>query len=222
MKKKVFISRKPTDCEAIHAFLPKNIEIIAQSLIETTPIVFDRNIPQTDWIFFSSSNAVHHFFEQQPILRQQRIAAIGDATAKSIEHFHSVDFVGDAIDITDSAYRFAEMVGSGSVLFPGAVESLRHIQAVLPVVQVVDLPVYSTQEKTVAVSPCDVYLFSSPSNVRSFFRTKHDKAVNSMKCVAFGEATRDELLKHHITEVRIPDSLEPHSIAYTIIQLLEG
>lgn len=154
------------------------------------------------------------------MLGQQKIAAIGEATAKAIEPFHSVDFVGDSIDITDSAYRFAETLGSGTVLFPGAAESLKHIQSALPAEQVIDLTVYSTEEKTVTIPPCDVYVFSSPSNVRSFFKSKHAKEVNHMKCVAFGDATLEALEKHHISEIRIPDSLEPHSIAYTIIQLL--
>lgn len=220
MKNKVFISRKPSDCEAIRAFLPSEVAIIAQSLIETSPVAFDRNIPQTDWIFFSSSNAARYFFEQQPKITQQKIAAIGEATAKTIERYRSVDFVGDSIDITDSAYRFAEQIGSGTVLFPGATESLKHIQSALPAEQVIDLPVYTTQEKEAFVPACDVYVFSSPSNVRSFFKNTH--STDSPSCIAFGEATREELVKNHVTNILIPASLEPHSIANTIIHLLEG
>ncbi len=220
MKRKIFISRKPTDCEAIQSFLPADVEVIAQSLIETTPIPFDRSIPKTDWIFFSSSNAVRHFFEQQPNISTQKIGAIGEATAKAIESYHSVDFVGDAIDITDSAYRFAEAIGSDQVLFPGAAESMRHIQSALPKEQVVDLPVYMTREKNFDVPKCDVYVFSSPSNVRSFFGNA--ATLTQLKCIAFGEATRAELIKNHVTDIKIPASLEPRSIAHTIIQQLEG
>jgi uroporphyrinogen-III synthase len=220
VKKQIFISREPSDCEAIQSFLPDDVQIIAQSLIETTPISYDRNIPQTDWIFFSSSNAARHFFNQHPVIGKQKIGAIGVATAKAIEKYRSVDFVGDAIDIADSAYRFAEAIGSGTVLFPGAAESLRHVQSALPAEQIVDWPVYSTHEKTTPAPPCDIHVFSSPSNVRSFF--KSTKPNHPLKCVAFGEATRDELLKHNVNDIRIPPSLEPHSIAHTIIQLLEG
>ncbi len=220
MKRKIFISRKPTDCEAIQSFLPADVEVIAQSLIETTSISFDRNIPKTDWIFFSSSNAVRHFFEQHPNISTQKIGAIGEATAKAIESYHSVDFVGDAIDITDSAYRFAEVIGSDQVLFPGAAESMRHIQSALPKEQVVDLPVYMTREKNIEVPKCDVYVFSSPSNVRSFFGNAATHA--QLTCIAFGEATRAELIKNHVTDIKIPASLEPHSIAHTIIQQLGG
>ena len=222
MKKKVFISRNPSDCEAIKPFLPEDIEMVAQSLIETTPIPFDKNFPQTDWIFFSSSNAARHFFEQQPRIQQQKIGAIGDATARTIGHYHSVDFIGDSIDITDSSYRFAQAIGSGTVLFPGATESLKHIQAALPTEQVIDWPVYSTREKKTSVPTCDVYVFSSPSNVRSFFNSEKNALSKQLMCAAFGEATREELEKHGVDHVRIPASLEPHSIAHTIIEMLRG
>ena len=220
MNKRVFISRKPSDCEAIQAFLPSNYEIVAQSLIETTPIPFDVNIPLTDWIFFSSSNAARHFFEQRPKLGSQKVGAIGEATAKTIGRYHSVDFTGNAIDIIDSAYRFAEAIGNQTVLFPGATESLKHIQSVLPSSQVIDLPVYATSEIAVIVPECDLYVFSSPSNVRSFF--KNNSTTTSIKSIAFGEATQNELQHFHVTDILIPHSLDPHSIAGAIIHALQG
>jgi uroporphyrinogen-III synthase len=215
--KKVFISRNPSDCEAIQAFLPDDIAIVAQSLIETTPIPFDRNIPPSDWIFFSSSNAARHFFDQKPIIANQKMGAIGSATAKTVAHYKPVDFVG-----TDSAYRFAEAIGSDKVLFPGAAESLKHIQSALPAEQIIDLPVYTTSEKKTSIPACDVYVFSSPSNVRSFFRNRKMQDAEMLKCIAFGEATLEELIKQGVRNSEIPASLEPRSIAHTIIQTLRG
>jgi uroporphyrinogen-III synthase len=220
--KKVFISRNPSDCEAIQPFLPDDIAIVAQSLIETTPIPFDRNIPPSDWIFFSSSNAARHFFDQKPIIANQKMGAIGNATAKTVAHYKPVDFVGDAIDITDSAYRFAQAIGSDKVLLPGAAESLKHIQSALPAEQIIDLPVYSTKEKESAVPSCDAYVFSSPSNVRSFFRNRKTHDSETLKCIAFGEATLEELKNQGVLKAEIPTSLEPRSIANTIIQMLRG
>ena len=222
MKRRVFISRNPIDCEAIRAFLPIEFEVIAQSLIETKGISYETPIPLTDWIFFSSSNAARHFFEKHPQLDQQKIAAIGEATAQAIRKHHAVDFIGNASDITDSAYRFAESIGTQTVLFPIAADSLKHIQSALPAEQVIDLPVYTTTEKSQHVAPCDVYVFSSPSNVRSFFRSSNSAFRMDASCIAFGEATRDELNKQGIQDVLIPHSLEPHSIAHTIIQAVQG
>ncbi len=150
------------------------------------------------------------------------MGAIGSATAKTIAHYKPVDFVGDAIDITDSAYRFAEAIGSDKVLFPGSAESLKHIQSALPAEQIIDLPVYTTSEKKTSIPACDVYVFSSPSNVRSFFRNRKIQDAEMLKCIAFGEATLEELIKQGVRNSEIPASLEPRSIAHTIIQTLRG
>jgi hydroxymethylbilane synthase len=222
LKKRVFISRNAADCQEIQAYLPKDIEVITQSLIETTAVPFNKEIPLTDWIFFSSSNGARHFFEQHPIIHHQRFAAIGEATAKAVEEFHQVDFVGNSADITDSAYRFAEALGTETVLFPIAEDSLKHIQSVIPAHQVVDLPVYRTFEKSEGVEACDVYVFSSPSNVRSFFRGNPHSTTAQQPCIAYGKATEEELSKHGVENITIPASLEARSIAYTIIQALQG
>ena len=198
------------------------LEVIEQSLIETKAIAYDTLIPATDWIFFSSSNAARHFFEQHPKLDQQKIAAIGEATAQAIRKHRAVDFIGNSSDITDSAYRFAESIGTQTVLFPIAADSLKHIQSALPADQVIDLPVYTTTEKLQHVDPCDVYVFSSPSNVRAFFASNESERHSNASWIAFGEATRDELNRQGIQNVLIPHSLEPHSIAHTIIQAAQG
>ncbi|MFM7234106.1 MAG: uroporphyrinogen-III synthase [Flavobacteriales bacterium] len=221
MNHRVFISRKSHDCEAIRAFLPSGVELIAVSLIETKAISFDPKIPPTDWIFFSSSNAARHFFEQKTNLGKQKIGAIGEATAKTIRQYRPVDFTGDAIDITDSAYRFVEAIGEQTVLFPSAADSLKHVQSALPRSQVIDLPVYTTTEIEATIPTCEVYVFSSPSNVRSFFKS-NGGVSSTMKCIAFGEATQQELKKFHTKNILIPNSLEPHSIARAIIQALQG
>jgi uroporphyrinogen-III synthase len=223
MKQTVFISRNPSDCLAIEELLKQHtIEVIAQSLIETIGIPFDKNLPLTDWIFFSSSNAARFFFEKNPTIQDQKIGAIGDATADAIRPFHSVDFVGDSSDITDSAYRFADTIGSCSVLFPGAANSLRHIQSALPAEQVIDFPVYKTVEHSEPIALCDAYVFSSPSNVRAFFKGNPNANPAHMICIAFGEATREELKRHDVLHIHIPQSLEAQSIADTIIHVLRG
>jgi uroporphyrinogen-III synthase len=223
MKQTVFISRNPADCAAIAELLKQHtINVSAHSLIETIGIPFDNNLPITDWIFFSSSNAARFFFEKNPNLLGQKIGAIGEATADAIRPFHSVDFVGDSSDITDSAYRFADAIGSSTVLFPGAANSLKHIQSALPAEQVIDFPVYKTIEHREPVAVCDAYVFSSPSNVRAFFKGNPHALPADMKCIAFGEATRDELKQYAVQHIHIPPSLEAHSIADTIIHVLRG
>ena len=222
MKKKVFISRQPSECgELIDALTANEFDVHAASLITTEAIHFDSTIPLTDWIFFSSSNAVRHFFHGKPKLSEQRMAAIGKGTAQTLAAFHRVDFVGDAMDIEDSAYRFADMIQKQTVLFPVAADSLRHVQAAFDPQQIIDLPVYRTIETPCSVDICDVYVFSSPSNVRSFFN-HHNAHASTMHCVAFGEATAHELRQKEVHSIQIPQGLDAPDLLHTIIRLAHG
>ena len=221
MIKRVFISRSAEDCNTLSDLLRhEQIELLALSLIETTALPFDAHVPKTDWIFFSSSNAVRYFFEVKPSLFGQKLGAIGRATANTARAYHPIDFEGDASDIADSASRFAEVLGSQTVLFPMASTSLQHVQSAIAAHQVINLPVYQTQEKEVVVPTCSAYVFSSPSNVRAFF--KSNSYVSGMQCIAYGNATQAELETHGVDSVKTPKSLDTNSIARTIIQVLRG
>ena len=222
MKNKVFISRNPNECaELIVGLEAQGFEVHAESLIITEAISFDPKLPETDWIFFSSSNAVRHFFHGQPQLQYQRMAAIGKGTAQTLSAFHAVDFIGDASDIEDSAYRFAEIAHNQTVLFPSAADSLHHVQAAFEPNNVFELPVYRTIEKKCVIAPADVYVFSSPSNVRSFF---HQHSINpaQMNCVAFGEAPALELENQHAGTIEIPQGLDTTDLLHTIIRMARG
>ena len=222
MKNKVFISRNPSECtELIAGLEAQGFEVHAESLIITEAISFDPKLPETDWIFFSSSNAVRHFFHGNPQLQDQRMAAIGKGTAQTLSAFHAVDFIGDAADIEDSAYKFADITQNQTVLFPIAEDSLRHVQAAFDPKNVVELPVYRTIEKTCVIAPAHVYVFSSPSNVRSFFN-QHSINPAEMNCVAFGEATALELRKHQVEIIEIPQGLDTTSLLHTIIRMARG
>jgi len=222
VKQKIFISRHPSDCiDLIDELIAQGFAVQAESLITTEAISFDAQIPVTDWIFFSSSNAVRHFYHGNPQLQQQRMAAIGKGTAQTLAEFHQADFIGDAMDIEDSAYRFADTIQNQTVLFPIASDSLRHVQAAFNPKQIIELPVYRTIEKPFPIDYADVYVFSSPSNVRSFFHF-HSIDRQEMRCVAFGEATAGELQKHCVESIEIPQALDIADLLHTIIRQAHG
>jgi len=73
-------------------------QVTGHSLVALAPLPF-RAMPDCDWIFFSSKNAVRFFFqniENQNIdLPKSKWAALGQATAKVLaEYVGKVDFVG--------------------------------------------------------------------------------------------------------------------------------
>src|SRR6218665_3402567 len=126
----IFLSRTPQPSGPFAQLLSQpDVKLIAEPLIRTTRIPFSHT-PQTQWIFFSSKNAIRYFFEQSPQLaRGVKYGVISGASEAVLRSFgKSSDFVGQGTDLTKIAKDFAEILGSDSVLFPQAMDSLRTIQ----------------------------------------------------------------------------------------------
>jgi hydroxymethylbilane synthase len=218
----VFISRDVSECSALCDLLrDHDFAVDAQSLITTKAIPFNPSLPPCDWIFFSSSNAVRHFFSQHPIIEHQRFAALGEGTAETLGEYASADFVGDAMDIADSAYRLASVVESATILFPIAQHSMKTVQQAFPSSQVIDLVVYETIERHVIVKPSELYVFSSPSNVRSFFHS-NEIDTETMQTLAFGHSTAECLRSFGVENITIPQSLDPAGMLHTINRIFQG
>ena len=222
MSHTVFISRDVSECSALCDLLrDHDFAVDAQSLITTKAIPFNPSLPPCDWIFFSSSNAVRHFFSQHPIIEHQRFAALGEGTAETLGEYASADFVGDAMDIADSAYRLASVVESATILFPIAQHSMKTVQQAFPSSQVIDLVVYETIERHVIVKPSELYVFSSPSNVRSFFHS-NEIDTETMQTLAFGHSTSECLRSFGVENITIPQSLDPAGMLHTINRIFQG
>lgn len=218
----VFISRDVSECSALCDLLrDHDFAVDAQSLITTKAIPFNPSLPPCDWIFFSSSNAVRHFFSQHPIIEHQRFAALGEGTAETLSEYASADFVGDAMDIADSAYRLASVVESATILFPIAQHSMKTVQQAFPSSQVIDLVVYETIERHVIIKPSELYVFSSPSNVRSFFHS-NEIDTEAMQTLAFGHSTAECLRSFGVENITIPQSLDPAGMLHTINRIFQG
>ena len=222
MSHTVFISRDVSECSALCDLLrDHDFAVDAQSLITTKAIPFNPSLPPCDWIFFSSSNAVRHFFSQHPIIEHQRFAALGEGTAETLSEYASADFVGDAMDIADSAYRLASVVESATILFPIAQHSMKTVQQAFPSSQVIDLVVYETIERHVIIKPSELYVFSSPSNVRSFFHS-NEIDTEAMQTLAFGHSTAECLRSFGVENITIPQSLDPAGMLHTINRIFQG
>ncbi len=171
-----------------------------------------RKYTKTDWVFFSSKHAVRHFMQQQPDVDGCRFATVGKSTAEELRKFGKrADFIGDADNTKMTGKKFAALAGSKSILFPQAKESMRTIQLqVTSKTQVIDLVVYETVKNTDRFEPpaegFDVYVFTSPSNVDTFYE-KHRIPAHS-KVVAMGDATANALRKHGVKTDRMPASFD--------------
>ena len=175
----VFISRELSESSYLRKALSKHqIEIEDRSLIRTFPSIHNldsfilRNI---DWVFFSSKNAIEYFFKLDPQLpKKVKFGVLGRGSEDALRlHGKVADFNGEeeGIDTKDIALEFAKLANGTNVLFPSAKGSLKTIQKALSDdTKIVELTVYETvSEEDVAQSYAEVLIFTSPSNVDSYF-----------------------------------------------------
>ena len=216
--KKVFISRKTEDVEVFNYNLTANkFDVSAKSLIKTEKIKFS-SLPDCDWLFFSSRNAVKHFFEQKPEIKKGvKFAAIGDATALTLKNYvDTIDFVGDGKNIKTSAKAFGEIAQGKIVLFPQAKDSLKSVQKQLSFdIKSKDLFVYKTSSiKDSKVNDCDIYVFTSPSNVEAF--AEQNTFNNKAKYIAIGNTTAAKLKELKVKNIIVSHNTHQFALLETV------
>jgi len=143
-------------------------------------------------VFFSSSNAVKAFFNQEEVKENIKYAAIGNETAKTLTEFVKPNFIGEGQTENVGAQFNSVLEKSDTVLFPISDKSNRTIQNTLDTSQIEEVVVYETKESPTNVEDCDAYVFTSPSNVNAFFKV--NELPDVAKVIAIGKATQQALL----------------------------
>ena len=217
----VFITRELFPDDLFHIVLSNlGYDVTGKPLIETTQIPIIKT-PKTDWIFFSSKNAVYHFFKQNPEIKSDaKIGVIGRATAEALRKFDKrADFIGVSADTKLIGKQFRALVGRTRVLFPQAKKSIKSIQGqMLDKDQAINLFVYETIENPEYNIPdSEVLVFTSPSNVEAFYKTHTIKP--HQKVVAIGHATASELKNRDIHHPKLPDAFDGLSLARAVMSL---
>jgi hydroxymethylbilane synthase len=220
--KRIFISRdeRTNDVIAQH-FSAFQHSLVFQSLIEFNmiPIGF---LKKSDWIFFSSKHAVRYFFAQKPELRgHEKFGVVGKATADELrKHSKRADFIGTSIDTKLIGKQFAAQVGSKSVLFPKAKDSLNTIQYQFQKKEnLMDLNVYETKKIPLEENPnADVLVFTSPSNAEAYFNQYN--YVMGQKIVAMGEATASAVEKLRLKVNATPATFSDYGLMQAIQSVL--
>lgn len=192
---RVFISREVSENSYFRKALAKHaIEIEARSLIRTVPVITKLDpyiLRDTDWIFFTSKNAVEYFFKLQPQLpKKVKFGVMGSGSEDTLRrHGHFAEFTGEGNDTADVAVDFAKLANGTTVTFPGAASPMRSIhQGLSANTKIIDLPVYATVlEENVEATAADVLVFTSPSNVDAYF--VDNLLEPNQKVVAIGKST---------------------------------
>jgi hydroxymethylbilane synthase len=199
--KKVFITRNLRETDYLsRALKGLDFSIEGKSLIEFKQITI-KELPKTEWIFFSSKHAVRYFFNQKPAIGPVKMACVGKATSDELRSFgYRAEFIGQSTDTKLIGKQFAAKIGNAKVLFPVARESMQSVQWQFPKREnAINLVVYATLKHSMEVSSdTDIIIFTSPSNVDAFF--EKNKLSENQKAVAMGDATKSALLKKKIKE----------------------
>ena len=225
--KKILITKK-IDNNNILKKIAQRLQwaIIDTPFIQTRPLNISK-IPNSDWIFFNSKNAVKYFLENssinKEILKNKKIGCIGISTAQFLDQYNiRADFIGQSTDIKKIGLEFLKVGQQQSVLFPCSNISNKSIGKIIEShCNVIYFPIYETIEIQEKLDETfDIIVFTSPSNVRSFFKknTIHEKT----KIIAMGESTKNELLQHSISPslITMPIAFDDFAIAGTIIEII--
>jgi hydroxymethylbilane synthase len=219
--KSVFITRNLDECASLFDTLTAHkFNLLGKSLIEVSPLNYVYS-PGSDWLFFSSKNAVKHFFSQNPELTATiKIAAIGEVTAGAIKKFNrKVDFIGEGNDTSQIGKTFASYIKGESVLFPVSKNSLRTIQKQFGAsTNIIDLPVYEVNSiEDRAIPEADVVLFTSPSNVEAYLKNKQIK--DTQKLIVVGTSTGSKLESFGFNNYTVANSFEEYGLLEAIFSL---
>ncbi|MCA0431222.1 MAG: uroporphyrinogen-III synthase [Bacteroidetes bacterium] len=220
--KSVFISRKLSANSPIYILSTElNFNLFDLPLIDTVKIPFSYT-PQTNWIFFSSKNAINYFFEQNPnIPYKVKYGVVGQSSANELLNYSTtVDFIGRGNDIVKIAKDFREILGNESVLFPQAMDSLQSIQKQIAFTNTThNLYTYKTIIKSNFEVPyTDILIFTSPSNAKTYF-TKY-KIDDRQTIIAMGASTKYALSEYGVRNVLVPDEFTEESISSLIKELI--
>jgi hydroxymethylbilane synthase len=218
--KKIFITKTFRDGDYLPRALKRlDFDVEGKSLIEFKQIRI-KELPKTEWIFFSSKHAVRYFFKQEPKLENVKFGCIGTSTAAEMRAFgRRADFIGQSTDIKLVGKQFSSKVGNSKVLFPIARGSMQSIQwQMVKRDNVINLEVYATLKHSVEV-PADfeIVIFTSPSNVEAYF--EKNQVHPHQKLIAMGESTGKALEKLKIKKYTTPRSFDDLGMLQAILAI---
>ncbi len=221
--KNIFISRDAHENNHLNRWLTNlGFTVECKSLIDLKKLTI-KELPKSDWLFFSSKHAVEFFFMQKPNIGTTKIGCIGKSTSQAIRELGlRADFIGQSTDTKLVGKQFAARVGLGKVVFPIPRDSMRTIQWQFAKQQnVIDLPIYATLKVPHEVAETtDILVFTSPSNAESYL--EKNKILPHHKIIAMGDATQAALKKLKIKESQIttPNAFDDLGLFRAILNVL--
>ena len=180
----------------------KQVQLIAKSLISFEPSFFEIN-EDYEVIFFSSIRSAQFFLEKKDLKEGVKVACFGTETSIKLQKMGiNPSFIGEnSSNPIEVANKFKSWLQNRKVIFPHSDHSFHSISKLLNQSQVINVQVYQTNYIQKIIPPCDLYIFSSPSNLESF-KLKNILKINS-NVIAWGKSTEDQLLKYKIPLMKV-------------------
>ena len=171
-------------------------QVTGRSLLRFVGVPF--RVPvHCDWWFFYSPRAVAFAADKLALLPMPmpRLAAMGQGTARALrDHDYGLRaaFIGQGTP-AEVARAFSREAAGQRVFFPRARQSRLTVQTLLQdTITVRDAICYDNQAVlNPAYVPADVYVFTSPLNVRTYL-SSHPLDANA-RIIAFGPSTAQAL-----------------------------
>lgn len=164
-----------------------NLKPVIRNFVDISIVEIPSTLPKSQWIFFSSANAVRSLIQQKIDFSDYKIACIGQGTAAAIPSGYHVSFIGKSSDTNKVAMEFASLASKQTVLFPVSNISNKTVQKALTPDLVSEAIVYKT---TIVGQKVDAYpfiVFSSPSQWKGF--CLENSPNKDQKIIAFGKTT---------------------------------
>ena len=196
----VFISKNKDDLGTFVQFCEEhNLDLIAKSLISFEAVEYELT-SEFDSIFFSSIRAATFFLEKNPTITNNVLfACSGKETARKLSAIGiTSSFIGsESGNPKKVSLDFAKWLEGRKVLFPHSNLSKFSVLQNLSKSQYETIQVYQTNSILSKIPNCEVYVFTSPSNLSSFL-IKNRIPKNAL-IVAYGESTKKHLDSLNIT-----------------------
>lgn len=192
---RLFITKPLEELELLPGFCAQNnIRINAHSFLTFEEVPFQVEAA-FDIVFFASPRAAH-FFLKHIDCSQKLIATAGESTKRFVEQLGlNVHFSPkNSGEVENASVEFARWANGKNVLFPASDISQKSYTKHLQDNQFQVVRVYKTQISTKKTGSYDVYVFTSPSNVKGFLES--NTISPAAQVIAWGETTRSALRMH--------------------------